>query len=1048
MFEKDIYQLIRGLRAHKGNEQAYIQDSLRECRKEIKSQDMDQKATALLKLVYLEMFGHDMSWASFNVLEVMSSPKYLQKRVGYLAAVQSFRPDTEVLMLAENLLKKDLNSPDKIMMSLPLVTIPHVISPSMANSLLTDLLPRMSHSNPAIRKKTIVTLYRLALVYPETLRPAWPKIKEHLLDENEDPSVTAAIVNVVCELGWRRPQDFLPLAPRLFELLTAGGNNWMAIKIIKLFSVLTPLEPRLVKKLLPPLTSIIKTTPAMSLLYECINGIIQGGIMEAAGGTTEGDEIARLCVNKLRAMLVVEGDPNLRYVALLAFTKITNSHADIVSQHQDVIMECIDDGDISIRTRALDLVVGMVGAYNLQPVVERLLKQLRTADKASPADEPAEDRGMHSGVVPMADDEDDAAAARIKARQKAASQTPPLPDDYRTSVIERILEMCSRGTYANMNDFEWYIGVLVELVKQCPSTASAGRLGSSQTSTEDRSSVANAIGAELLNVAVRVKAARPEAAAAAQSLLLFDRRERYFPTGTSGGQDVLIAAAFIAGEYATMLPDPEAVLTSLVHTSSAQLPARVLTSYLQAVPKVFTVLTGDQDASWTTTRRSTTTLFIARIINFAEPLTLHPNLDVQERAVEYLELMRLASEAVASQQTESADDTYAEPPLLLTQAIPALFSGMELNPVAAAALRKVPQPEELDLDSPINSSLQMLLAQAEYDTEYDYSNNEVYHFYHDRATSVPVVQQKAAADLLNDPPSSRGASYQDAEDETLTLEAIERKKAERRERYRDDPYYIDSDRASGISTPMHSILRAANGEELDVDAIPVLELQLDPKDIASNPKSRSQASKSSRKQPKRHFEIAGDETLDDNDSDIPSSGKNNPNTSSLKPQSLLPPSRTKKSLLEVDSSGLSALSLTHDDSSSNSGPLHPLEIERRQAEDAAMAQALKEVERLRLQMQRAQERVGGDDDDNLATTVVKRKKPKKKKAPETDDRAAEQGAGTEEKKKKKKKKKPLEDAPMATEPAAAAAAPETESTAAAVEAKPKKKKKRQVVFDE
>lgn len=36
----------------------------------------------------------------------MSSAKYLQKRVGYLGAVQSFRPDTEVLMLATNLLKK------------------------------------------------------------------------------------------------------------------------------------------------------------------------------------------------------------------------------------------------------------------------------------------------------------------------------------------------------------------------------------------------------------------------------------------------------------------------------------------------------------------------------------------------------------------------------------------------------------------------------------------------------------------------------------------------------------------------------------------------------------------------------------------------------------------------------------------------------------------------------------------------------------------------------------------------------------------------------
>lgn len=54
------------------------------------------------------------------------------------------------------------------------------------------------------------------------------------MDKSEDSSVTAAIVNVICELGWRRPHDFLPLAPRLFELLVDSGNNWMAIKLIKL----------------------------------------------------------------------------------------------------------------------------------------------------------------------------------------------------------------------------------------------------------------------------------------------------------------------------------------------------------------------------------------------------------------------------------------------------------------------------------------------------------------------------------------------------------------------------------------------------------------------------------------------------------------------------------------------------------------------------------------------------------------------------------------------------------------------------------------------
>lgn len=69
------------------------------------------------------------------------------------------------------------------------------------------------------------------------------------MDEQEDSSVTAAIINVVCELGWRRPRDFLPLAPRLFELLVDGGNNWMAIKIIKLVSVAAPMSINLINEL-------------------------------------------------------------------------------------------------------------------------------------------------------------------------------------------------------------------------------------------------------------------------------------------------------------------------------------------------------------------------------------------------------------------------------------------------------------------------------------------------------------------------------------------------------------------------------------------------------------------------------------------------------------------------------------------------------------------------------------------------------------------------------------------------------------------------------
>jgi AP-3 complex subunit delta-1 len=80
--------------------------------------------------------------------------------------------------------------------------------------------------------------------------------------------------------------------------------------MISQFATLTPLEPRLIKKLLRPLTNLIQTTTAMSLLYECINGIVQGGLLDGPESYEEGLDIASLCVAKLRAMILMDSDPN------------------------------------------------------------------------------------------------------------------------------------------------------------------------------------------------------------------------------------------------------------------------------------------------------------------------------------------------------------------------------------------------------------------------------------------------------------------------------------------------------------------------------------------------------------------------------------------------------------------------------------------------------------------------------------------------------------------------------------------------------------------
>ena len=54
------------------------------------------------------MLGYDMSWAAFWMVEAMAQPWFGHKRVAFLAASQSFTPDTEVTLLSVHLFKKVL----------------------------------------------------------------------------------------------------------------------------------------------------------------------------------------------------------------------------------------------------------------------------------------------------------------------------------------------------------------------------------------------------------------------------------------------------------------------------------------------------------------------------------------------------------------------------------------------------------------------------------------------------------------------------------------------------------------------------------------------------------------------------------------------------------------------------------------------------------------------------------------------------------------------------------------------------------------------------
>ena len=821
------------------------------------------------------------------------------------------------------------------------------------------------------------------------------------MDQEEGSSVTAAVVNVVCELGWRRPRDFLPLAPRLFDLLVEGGNNWMAIKIIKLFSILTPLEPRLIKKLLPPLTQLIRTTPAMSLLYECINGIIQGGVLEGTEGAREGDEIALLCVQKLRGMIVIDGDPNLKYVALLAFKRILLSHPELVSTQQDVIMSCIDDQDISIRLQALELGVGMVTSDTLVVFVERLIQQLQVTPPSNGIVDDQRQQTMELEPAADSDGEDPEEALRTSSGPSGSIQN--LPTDYRVNVIQQILLMCSKETYANITDFEWYIEILIKLVRLVP-TASADsteEVGSDTSGVTDvQGNLSGQIGSELRNVAVRVSSVRSDVVLACNGLLKASRGSGLIRTRSVVGTGVLQYAAWVVGEYVANYSNPYEMLDSLLISKANLLPLEAICAYLQAVPKIFAYIVSRPSLTWDAEKRTAISLLISRIVDFLEPLSTHPNLEVQERSVEYLELMRLASQAIPN-ASEDSDQV----PLLLARVIPDLFKGFELNPVAPSAQLKVPMPPGLDLDVPINPNLQTILHSVEQTAQSEPISTEFDAFYNER--QAPKAVSGPAIDSI--PSIAVAQSYQQGAD-TLSYQGESfRRRTERREKNKDDPFYIGDEASSGTSTPFHEILQASNGEVVDVDSIPIMSLDLGEK-LSARGQFDKDAKPRGRTRPKK-VHVAKDETFDLGSDSQDVSRAESAARSTSRPQP--PRDRVKKSLLEVDSSNLGSISL---EESSGRGTETSGDIVRQQEDE--MARALAEVERLRLEMQRDSERVSASDGAPSEGTLVKKKKKKKARAPqlgsvdeqvegvpEQEVQASGTGTGTGTVVKKKKKKK-------------------------------------------
>lgn len=231
---------------------------------------------------------------------------------------------------------------------------------------------------------------------------------------------------------------------------------------------------------------------------------------------------------------------------------------------------------------------------------------------------------------------------------------------YRDELLSKIILICSQNNYQFITNFEWYITVLVELAQM--------DFGSKQ---------GHVIGAQLMDVCIRVQAIRAFAVAEMAQLLDIYTSTSQFTIL----QEVLYAAAWLCGEFANELETPEGTLRAMIRYKT--LPAHIESVFIHNILKLFAHVF---DVCEKNERLIDILPLCDAITEKLRESVKSGELEVQERSSTTLIMIDIVRVAVEEKLRGEGSVEAIAPDLLV------LFAG-EINPLAPKAQKKVPIPE-------------------------------------------------------------------------------------------------------------------------------------------------------------------------------------------------------------------------------------------------------------------------------------------------------------------------------------------------------------------
>ncbi|KAJ2852426.1 clathrin associated protein complex large subunit [Coemansia brasiliensis] len=387
---KDLIRAVRVCKTATDERNVIRRESaaIRTSFKEVESQDA--RFVNVQKLLYIYLLGFPVQFGQLECLKLAASPRFSDKRVGYLGVTLLLDEKQDILTLLTNSLKNDMNNADDYIVGLALTTLSCVASSEVANDLADEVERLLDSPRSYLRKKAALAAVRIVRREPDLADAFVGRVGALINDRHHGVKMGGLILlEELCNYS----QEALEAGRKLVSVLARqlrglatsepspehsvrGINDpFMQISLMRLMRVVARGSQEASDELNDVLTLVATLDDTASnvgtaILYECAVTAL----------AIPSDQPLRVLAINLLGKFLANTDNNARYVALATLSAAVITEAPSVQRHRDTVLQCMRDDDISIRRRAVDLSFALINAENVKHIVNEILRVLPHID--------------------------------------------------------------------------------------------------------------------------------------------------------------------------------------------------------------------------------------------------------------------------------------------------------------------------------------------------------------------------------------------------------------------------------------------------------------------------------------------------------------------------------------------------------------------------------------------------------------------------------------------------------------------------------------------